>query len=65
MLKLMEDRHTRDIIKPSDKTGNAAKADSPAAAKPESPAKDAAPPVVDRQLQAALTYLSSELAKAP
>lgn len=59
MLSLIQDRRTRDILQPPAKD---------AAAKSEPPSKDAgakkAAPV-DRQLQAAVTHLSTELAKAP
>ena len=56
MLALMQARRARDILQPTSK-------DSAAAA--ELPAKRQPPSVVDRQLQAALKYLGTELAKAP
>lgn len=68
---LVEDRRTRDILKPadkngsekngSDKNGTAAKAETPMK---EAGSKEVAAAAVDRQLQAAVTYLSTELAKA-
>ncbi len=70
MLKLLEDRRRRDIVMPAGRSGQAAKTQPPATAKSGSSAKDAGtrhagPAVVDRQLQAAVGYLSRELAKAP
>ncbi len=59
MLKLMQDRRTRDILT-SSKDAPAAKPD---AAVKDNPPKDS--PSEDRQLQAALKYLNTELAKAP
>lgn len=56
MRGLIYDRRARDILQPAH-AGDAAKT--------EPTAKDKQPAPVDRQLQAALKYLSTELAKAP
>ena len=64
MLKLMQDRRSRDVLTTS-KDASAAKPD--AAVAKDTVAKDAKekdPPAEDRQLQAALKYLNTELAKA-
>ena len=57
MHALMQDRRARDILQ-----SPAAK--EAASTKTEPPAKDQAPPPVDRQLQAAIKYLNTELANA-
>jgi len=56
MLGLIQDRRARDILQPPGKNGGAAK--------PATPAKSGEEPFVDRQLQAAVKYLTTELAKA-
>ncbi len=56
MLALMHDRRDRDILRPATSNG--------APATPEPPATDKKLPSVDRQLQAALKYLGTEMAKA-
>ncbi len=57
MLGLVQDRRARDILLP-------APAGDSAAARPAAPAKAVETAFVDRQLQAAVKYLSTELAKA-
>jgi carboxyl-terminal processing protease len=68
---VVENRRTRDILQPSDKNGGNKNGDDKnggdtngKSAKAETPGKEPGA-VVDRQLQAAVTYLSTELAKAP
>jgi len=63
MFKLMQERRSRDILMPQAKEAKEA-----VAAKPDAPGKDAKDKdasAEDRQLQAALKYLNTELAKAP
>lgn len=62
-LALVQDRRKRDILQPP-----TAKQDSTVQGGPNEPPKDAKPKdllSVDRQLQAAVKYLSTELAKVP
>jgi carboxyl-terminal processing protease len=60
MLALIQNRRARDILQPPDAKG----ADATRSKLPLKESKDSDPAAVDRQLQAALKYLNTELAKA-